>query len=252
MADEQKPKESIVFLGVEMGLFESCFIAGIKDDVVPSKSWKAFEFIVIDDESENASSELSAALASDSVQSVVFQSTSIKPSLLKSLVNFYNSGGLVVFFGIYGEFSAPNVLSNLFSLEEPWNFSAYTSEDYEVTYRGYDYFGFSVKEQSYTKSNLLSVPIQDRLMVAKAQPLHHYISEHAGDLNGSPPDEEWNEDVAHAKATYLDYCARCYLKCPLALHKNAKGGKLAYIGFVNGEGNVSLLIRSLVTRKTLP
>lgn len=244
MANETS-KESIVFLGVDTNLFKSCFFQGI------TEGWQAFQLIEIDDEAENAESDLCSVLAKEGVCSVVFQATSIDASLLELLINFYNSGGLVVFFGIDGEFADPGILSRHFSLPELWRFSGYTGEPYELTSEATDQLGHAISEQAYTKSNLLSVPIQDRWMVVKAQPLHLYIAEYAGCIDGPVPNKDWKDEAASARAKYLEYCESCYQKCPLAVHKNENGGQLAYLGFVNGDDKIPLIVRALVTRRKI-
>jgi hypothetical protein len=181
--------------------------------------------------------------------SVIFEDTELDGSILSALRQFYDSGGLVVFFGIYGEFNAPSALSEQFDLPEPWSFSAYTKHEYECTSTAMDCFGWNVKGQQYTKSNLLRVPVQDRWLVPKALPLHQYIEEHAGCLDGDKPDEGWKQGEEVAKARYLGYCEGLYEECPLAVHKNKSGGRLAYLGFVNGDGNIPYMVRSLVTNR---
>jgi len=252
-------KKSIVFLGVDVDLFKTCFFQ--KEEQLSSsktvsfgrereeEQWDSFELIILDDESATASADLSETLQKPSVRSVVFQDTELDSSLLSTLRQFYDSGGLVIFFGIYGEFSDPTTLSQQFDFPEAWKFSAYTDHEYEMTNTAVDYIGYGVKEQQYAKCNLLKVPIQDRWMVAKPLPLHQYIEEHAGGLEGEAPDEEWKSAAKTAKAGYANYCDGLYEQCPLAVHMNKKGGRLAYLGFVNGDGKIPYIVRRLVTNK---
>ena len=256
MSSKATNKESIVFVGVDVELFKRCFFREDAEEeaknMPKSYSWSAVDLVCLDDSSPTIASDLTSAIQKQGVLSVVFQSTDMDASILTTLIDFYTEGGLVVFFGIYGEFNAPTRLSDLFGLHEQWSFSAYTKHEYEVTYTGMDYLGPSYMTQQYTKSNLLRVPVQDRWMVAKAQPLHQYIDEYAGSLDGQPPDEEWNQEVSRAKAGYLAYCEKQYEQCPLAVHKNDKGGRIAYLGFVNGDGNIPKYVRSLLTKKQIP
>jgi len=253
--------KSIVFLGVDVDLFKSCFF---KQEVrappkpsffgrqaSPEEEWDSFELIVFDSGSSTACADLSEALQKPGVRSVIFQDTGIESSLLSTLRQFYDTGGLVVFFGIYGDFSDPSTLSQQFLFPSAWKFSAYTKHEYEFTTTARDYIDYDVKTQEYTKSNLLSVPVQDRWMVAKAQPLHEYIEEHAGCLDGEAPDKEWEKEAEMAKAGYVKYCESLYQQCPLAVHKNKNGGRLAYIGFVNGGGHISYIVRQLVANKKI-
>ena len=83
----------------------------------------------------------------------------------KLVMNYYKNGGFVVYFGIYGEFSAPDMLNRTFGVQ--WKFSAYTKYDFELTPLGIQLLGNAITEQQYSKSNLLSVPKEDRIIVAK-------------------------------------------------------------------------------------
>ena len=245
-------KQSIVFLGVNVNLFKSCFFEPIKEDPMPSRAWDAFELVVLEEDPTTTVSRLSEALfanPNNNVVSVVFQSTDIAESLLDILVRFYNSGGLVVFFGIYGEFGDPDVLSSCFSLPEPWRFSAYTSEKYELTSQAHRSLGYAVTQQEYTKANLLSVPFRDRWMVELPMSLHAYLSSEA---DYDPSEPEYKEEEPAIKEAYLVYCERCHHHCPLAVHQNKNGGKLAYLGFVNGNDNIPRIVRALVTQKKIP
>mmetsp|Transcript_13864 Transcript_13864/g.33292 ORF Transcript_13864/g.33292 Transcript_13864/m.33292 type:complete len:210 (+) Transcript_13864:161-790(+) len=40
-----------------------------------------------------------------------------------------------------------------------------------------------------------------------------------------------------------------YEQCPLAVRKNSNGGRLAYLGFVNGDGNIPRIVKSVLTKK---
>jgi hypothetical protein len=104
-------------------------------------------------------------------------------------------------------------------------------------------------ESQYSKSNMMLVPIQDRWMVPNAEPLHRYIEYNAGGLDGDAPDDEWTRDAKRVKAGHVKYCEDLYKHCPLAVHKNKNGGRLAYLGFVNGDGNVPCIVRALVANK---
>ena len=237
--------KSIVFVGVDVDLFKSCFCK--KED----GNWESnYKFVVLDINAATASADLSKILQKPDVLSVVFEDFELDRSLLNILKHYYDTGGLVVFFGIYGEFAAPSGLSSLFGLSasEAWSFSAYTCHVYELTSTATNSFGFGVTELPYTKSNLLRVPVQDRWLVPKAMPLHEYIDNDAGFLDGEAPGEMWNNDAKTAKEGYAAYCESLYEQCPLAVHKNANGGRLAYLGFVNGDGNVPKIVRALVTK----
>ena len=253
--------KSIVFLDVDVGLFKTCFFkqtvqappkpSFFGGRAPPEEEWDSFELIVLDSGSGTVCADLSEALQKPGLRSVIFQGTEIESSLLSTLRQFYDTGGLVVFFGIYGNYSDPSTLSQQFSFPSTWDFAAYTKHDYEFTATARDYIDYDVKTQEYTKSNLLSVPVQDRWMVPKAQSLHEYIEEHAGCLDGEAPNKEWEKEAEMAKAGYVKYCERLYQQCPLAVHKNKNGGRLAYIGFVNGDGNIPYIVRRLVANKKI-
>jgi len=243
-----KQKKCIVFLGVDMDLFKTCFFIGKEADI-----WSSYELIVLDDDSDTVSSDLSKLLLSKpcNVLSVVFQHTELKNTSLRHMLRqFYDSGGLMVFFGIDGEFADPGVLSKHFALTEAWKFSAYTAHEYEITSIADSSIGLNVTELEYAKANLLSVPIQDRWLVPKVESLHRYIDDHAGCLDGEAPSEEWKREARAAKAGYVDYCESLYNQCPLAVHTNNNGnnGRLAYLGFVNGDGPIPCIVRALVTK----
>lgn len=239
-----------MLLGVNVDLFKACFYPK-KEEPVKSKQWSSHKLILLDD--VNSSTDLADALLSEPrALSVVFQDTNLDAALVDILKQFYDSGGLVIFFGIDGVYSDPSRLSTTFALPEAWSFSAYTKHEYEMTCTAFDFIGCEVKEQQYTKCNLLRVPIQDRWMVAKPQPLHQYVEEIAGCLDGDAPDEDWKREAEKAKTRYVDYCEGLYKQCPLAVHKNDNGGRLAYLGFVNGDGNIPKIVRALVTKKEIP
>ena len=233
-----------MFLGVDTDLFKRCFMEKEEEE-----AWAKYKLIIIDAELDTATNELSEALKKPGVCSVVFQETDIGDSLISTLKDYYNSGGVVVFFGIYGVYTDPSTLSTQFHLAEPWSFSGYTKHQYDLTSTALDYYDYHVKDQQYTKSNLIKVPIQDRWMVPKAESLHVYMEERAGCLGGEPPDEEWKRDAERAKADYVEHCEGLYQYCPLAVHVNENGGKLAYLGFVNGDGNIPFIVRCLVTER---
>ena len=262
--------KSIVFLDVDVGLFKTCFFTKqeegppspeeeapppeqsfFRSQKPPEEHWDSFELIVLDSESSTAFADLSESLQKPGVRSVVIQDTELDSSLMSVLRQFYDNGGLVVFFGIYGVFDDPSTLSLQFNLPEAWEFQAYTRHKYEITTTARDYIGHDVKYQEYSKSNLLRVPIQDRWMVPKAQSLHEYIEEYAGSLNGEEPGEYWKNEAETAKAGYVKYCEALYEECPLAVHKNKNGGRLAYLGFVNGGGNIPRIVRRLVANKKI-
>jgi len=249
-------QESIVFLGIDVDFFKKCFFRE-KNPTQPSPyrakhdetNWENFKLVNLDTRSATVFTDLSEALKNPNVRSVAFEDTDLEGELLSTLKDFYNDGGLVAFFGINGKLDDASRLSSLFGLPEPWSFSAYSSHEFELTYTAMDFVGFSVQQQERAKSSLLKVPIQDRWMVPKAQPLHIYVEENAGCLDGEAPDEEWNAQAEKAKAGYATYCEDLYKQCPLAVHSNDRGGRLAYLGFVNGRGKIPYIVRSLMTKK---
>jgi hypothetical protein len=169
------------------------------------------------------------------------------------LKDYYNSGGIIAYFGISGGGSyvdrdVPGALCSAFELPHQWIYSGYTKHHYELTHTAMDSLGFNIRDQQYSKANLLSVPIQDRWMVPKAEPLHIWLEDKIGLVDGEEPDDEWKAEAERTKKEYVAFCEGLYKQCPLAVHKNKDNGKLAYMGFVNGDGNIPKIVKGLLTR----
>lgn len=214
----------VVLLDVEDELFKECF--------GHDSQWPC-QLLSLTSE-ENSTDEISKVLKSSSC--VVIQN--IGGPSWNAIIDYYKSGGLVVYFGIVGEFSAPQDLSQAFGLN--WHFSAYTRHDYVLTEAGKAILGDAITEQEYSKANLLSVPEEDRLLVPKNyyETLDDYIKEE-GDSD--------NERESMQKK-YDELTEQLGNEVPLALHKADHGGQMAYLGFVNGDGNISKFVRALCTR----
>jgi len=148
----QRDDAFILLLGVEEDLFKDCFGS---DAQWPCKLERLSE--------DCAQTEVKAALARRDLKSVVVQEEDIPH--WDALVEYYNNGGTIVYFGIYGVYSSPSFLSDKFGLN--WRFSAYTKYEYLLTSAGIEVLGDAIKDQQYTKSNLVHVPEEDRLMVPK-------------------------------------------------------------------------------------
>lgn len=200
--------------------------------------------------SKCSTADLDNALCEPGLLSVVFMD--VEGDHANLVKNYYLKGGLVAFFGIYGEFSAPRDLSNAFGIG-PWSFSGYTKHEFQLTLPALHRFGNNVKEQQYTKSNLVNAPVKDRLMVPKELSYKEFIEEYLGlcpDDDGNY-DEEDEEDMKLAPQKYEKYREDMALQSPLVMHESFNGGAVAYLGFVNGDGYIPLIVRALLTKQKI-
>ena len=221
--------DSVLFFNIDDGLFKACF--------GQDNEWNC----TLKSLPETCSPrELDDALSV--VKSVVIDT--IGGPYWERIKQYYEAGGLVVYFGIIGEFDAPTKLSYEFGLE--WRFSAYTRHEYRLTDVGRAVLGHAVTEQVYSKSNLLSVPASDSILVP--QPPYPSFQ--------SFLDEEWDEEDYSREemvAKYNDMIERLNDEVPLAMHQATHGGRIAYLGFVNDDGNIPKFVRALCTcSKTVP
>ena len=61
-------------------------------------------------------------------------------------------------------------------------------------------------------------------------------------------DEEDQADYARALVDYPRHCEEMEHCAPLVMHVDPiHGGKIAYLGFVNGDGNIPIFVRALLT-----
>ena len=223
MADSTKD-DFILLLGVEEDLFKTCF----GDDT----QWPC----KLDSLSEGCTNaELEAVLAHPGLKSVVVQDDDLKH--WDSLVKYYNDGGLLIYFGIYGVYSTPSFLSKKFGLD--WNFSGYTKYEFMLTPAGIEVLGDGITKQQYTKSNLLHVPEKDRIMIPM---VYNSYEEFKEDCCESDDDEE------QKRGQYEHHQMDLAKQVPLAMHRSESGGGIAYLGFVNGDGGIPEIVRALCTR----
>jgi hypothetical protein len=88
------------------------------------------------------------------------------PEHASDLSKYYKSGGLIVFFGFHGVITHPTQLSRMFGLD--WKFNTYKSHKDELTDCGKSILGDAISGVGYyTGSNVLCVPLQDRILVPK-------------------------------------------------------------------------------------
>jgi hypothetical protein len=128
-------------------------------------------------------------------------------------------------------------LGRIFDVE--WKFSAYTAHEFVLTDVGKSILGYAITDQQYTKANLLSVPLADRILVPKAS--YPTIEAFKNDNYGT--DEE---DInSRAVVEYNRYNESLCREVPLTLHTASHGGRLAYLGFINNDGNIPHFVRSL-------
>ena len=228
MAAEQADDAFVLLLWVNEDLFKSCFGA---DEKWPCKLVSL---------SENCThTMLMAAIESPSIRSVVVQDEELQH--WDALVEYYRRGGTVIYFGIYGVYSTPAFLSIKFGLK--WSFSAYTTYEYLLTPTGIEVLGDAITYQQYTKSNLLHVPEEDRLMIPKVYNSFEEFREENYDS-----DDEDNEIVEKYKLHQDDLCKQV----PLAMHRCDTGGRVAYLGFVNGDGRIPEIVRALCSQTKTP
>ena len=222
-----KPDGFILLFDIDENLFFDCF--GDKS------TWKC-EFQSL---SENCSmSQLKSMLQNPRLLSVIIQDH--EGLYLSEIVNYYKNGGFIVYFGIIGEFAAPKKLSGTFDLE--WSFSAYTKFEYELTQVGKQLLGDAITKQKYSKSNLLKVPAADRILVPK----HYYASVEELIQDEFYDDGDIDDDLTkQGQARYSAIREELNGQVPLALHKANHGGRIAYLGFVNGDDNIPKLVQAL-------
>lgn len=223
----KKKTEFILLLGVDDSLFMACF--------GDRSTWKCRLESLPEDCS---SSQLTSMLQNPGLGCVVVED--VGGPHWTEVINYYKNGGFVVYFGIIGEYAAPKKLSQEFDLQ--WSFSAYTRYEYELTSVGKQILGDAITEQPYSKSNLLEVPVEDRILVPK----HSYatVEELIEDYYDSDNEEDC---VAKGHATYAEIRENLNRQVPLALHRASHGGQIAYLGFVNGDGNIPKIVQALCT-----
>mmetsp|Transcript_20723 Transcript_20723/g.30609 ORF Transcript_20723/g.30609 Transcript_20723/m.30609 type:complete len:690 (-) Transcript_20723:108-2177(-) len=218
----------ILLLGIDDDLFKTCFG---KD-----ASWSC----KIKSLPENCTRDvLDKALSEPDLISVAFQDFDTHYQRLKQ---YFFQGGFLVYFGIYGEYTAPGQLSRDLKMG-PWSFSAYTNHEYKLTHKALEKLGNKITEQQYTKGNLVKAPVIDRLMVPKGVSFEEYKEE-----NCDSGEDDYEEQVKKAPASYESYINRLGEQSPLVMHKASHGGEVLYLGFVNGDGNVPSIVRALLSR----
>lgn len=188
---------------------------------------------------ENCSvDEASTAMNDPDILCCVFQDDEIHLELVK---DHYNKGGYVVYFGCEGLFDI-SFLNKAFGVQ--WKYSAYTAHDHQLTPLGIQLLGDGVTVQKYTKTNMFSVPVEDRILIGKKESLEKYMTDYEGiDMSVEPLDDDVREE-------YENHCEEMENHASLALHVNPNhGGRIAYLGFVNGEGNIPKFVKALLTGK---
>jgi hypothetical protein len=227
----------ILLLGAQKDLFMECFG---QDTAWPCELKSLGEHCSAD--------EASAALNDTDILCCVVQNDKTHWNLVKS---HYDTGGFVVYFGIYGEFNAPAMLNRTFGVQ--WSFSAYTKHEHQLTSVGIQWIGDEVIEQQYTKSNMISAPAEDRILIGKRYgTLEEYLSEiHGFDTSVAfdDLDDDYQEEYETARSVgYPRHCEEMENHSSLAMHVNPSHcGKIAYLGFVNGDGNIPKFVRALLT-----
>jgi hypothetical protein len=224
--------KTFLFVDADFDLFKSCFME--------AGEWENCKFEVAPDKCSRE--HLASLLSGENVAAVIFMEGRTKH--WEALKQYYLGGGVVVFFGIIGEYQAPYHFSN--RLGFTWRFSAYTRHEFELTAKAASLLGNSVTSQQYTKCNLISVPEEDRWMVPKAPTLEEFMDENVGYSDEANADEDTLEEIREARERYPAYVEELYNQCPLAVHQESNGGKFIYLGFVNGDGNIPKFVRGLL------
>jgi len=226
--------KTILFIGVDEHLFKVCFG---QDDKWACQFKSLSEDCGVDEET--------LALQQPNLQAVIIEDD--ETPYWNAIQQFYHRGGFVVYFGILGEFAAVTRIGQQLGLR--WRFSAYTSHKYVLTPVAMHYLGGAVKEQEYTKANLVSAPVVDRLVVPKVPSIEDFIEDNVGcsGYTEEQKDDEYEEEVAEARARYPQYCEEQMHQSPLVLHRNEEGGRFVYVRFVNGDHNIPDIVRALLT-----
>ena len=145
-----------------------------------------------------------------------------------------------MFFAIEGVFALPSQISARFGVD--WEFSGYTKYEFVLSDAGKQLLGEAIVEQQYSKSNLVSVPPQDRILIPKP----YWKS--ARDYQNDEGDSDNEDNDAYWKSKYANHLETLGRQVPLAVHRASHGGQVAYLGFVNGDGHIPEFVRALCTR----
>jgi len=164
-----------------------------------------------------------------------------------SIVQYYkNDGGFVLFFGVLGITDDVAKIGSIIGRE--WKFSAYTKHEYDLTDVATHILGDFIKKQAYTKSNLVSAPVEDRLMVAETYSFDKYVQE-----NVVYDEEEDTKEENDLRKEYDEWIEGQLNQSPLVMYQDPPkngcggGGKFAYMGFVNSEDKIPKIARALLT-----
>jgi len=225
----------IVLLGIDDDLFKRVF--------GEEENWSC-KFLSLS--TECSKKVLRASLCNPSILCVVVMDLETH---LKTLMRFYNEiHGFIAYFGIIGDYDAPRRLSHAFGLK--WRFSAYTDHEYILTPLAKHYLGDGIIGLERTKCNLIGAPEGERMMVPKIPSFIDYLSDKYGTgkvLSGRYSFDD--EEIEDARKEYPQYCEDLVDQSPLAMYRNESGGRIAYLGFTNGDGNIPFIVRALLSGK---
>lgn len=227
--------KTVLFVDAEVDLFQTCY--------GDENAWGDCKLESVPTDCDPSQFTLLLQSTSNLI-AIVFDDERTKH--FDALKQYYQDGGFLVFFGIMGEFQAPYRITT--QLGFAWGFSAYTRHEYVLTAKAIAHLGDAVTEQQYTKSNLIRAPEEDRWMVPKVLAMEEYLVEYCGMESGEDEGlcEEDLEEMRRARDGYPEHCDGLYRQCPLAVHEGDNGGRFAYLGFVNGEGNIPIIVRGLI------
>jgi hypothetical protein len=226
----------ILFYGIDDDLFKACF----GDD----HQWPC-KLVSLPEDCDP--SLLSITLSNPNLISVVIENTDIPH--WDRIMQHYKKGGFVAYFGVIGEFAVPEHLGQI--IRRPWKFYSYTRITIQVTDIGNEVLGGDTEytgKKLYVKCNFVSAPAEDRIMAGEVVPFEEYLGEHYGmEVSLDNLDEDDMEEVEEARKYYPKWVEEQGHQAPLVMYRSSNGGKFAYIGFVNGEGMIPMVVRKLLS-----
>mmetsp|Transcript_609 Transcript_609/g.1104 ORF Transcript_609/g.1104 Transcript_609/m.1104 type:complete len:244 (+) Transcript_609:39-770(+) len=225
----------ILLYGIYDDLFKACFG---KDKEWPCK--------LVSLPKDCDRSLLSITLSNPNLTSVVIDSIEIPH--WDTIIQHYKNGGFVTFFGIIGEYAIPDYLGQI--IGRPWKFYSYTRITIRVTDIGNEVLGADADitgKEVYVKCNFVNAPAEDRIMSGKLVSFDEYVRENYGIEKLDNLDMDDMEDVNEARRYYPNSMEEQNRQAPLVMHRANNGGKFAYLGFVNGDGMIPVIVRKLLS-----
>jgi hypothetical protein len=154
----------------------------------------------------------------------------------------------VAYFGIIGEFAVPDRLGQI--IGRPWKFYSYTRITIKVTDIGNEVLGGDTEitgQRLYVKCNFVSAPAEDRIMTGEVMSFDEYLLRDYGVESLENMDEDDKEEVEAARKSFPRWVEEQSHQAPLVMYRANNGGKLSYLGFVNGDGMIPMVVRKLLS-----